>query len=110
MKRLNLILFSSIGIFLVMVGLLFWFSEYIAEERLQDYIETLEKGVGCIVEECPFSSSHVAGKLKMNFFSDFRSFAQQEGINHIYVDKEKHALYFFHQIKDIIVEIVVFYY
>ena len=109
MKKCRLVIFSLISIVLIMVGLFFWFSEFASEQRSQDYIETLEK-LGCIIEEYPFSDSHVTGQLKINYFSDFRSIAMQEEVVQIYCDRGINALYFFHRIQDMKVEIVVFYY
>lgn len=107
MNNRRLAILSLIGIILVTAGFLFWLSELDTEKRTQEYIQTLEE-LGCIVEEYPFSDSHVEGVIKMYFFSDFRSFAMQEEIDQIYCDRETHSLYFFHPIQDVKVEIIVF--
>jgi hypothetical protein len=90
------------------VGLLFWYSEQWAEQKLQDYIRRL-KDEGFTTEEHSLADFHVDGVVKIHFFSDFRSFARQEGIDHIYFDRGIRGLYFLNPIGDR-VEANVFYY
>ena len=107
MNNRRTVILSLICVILITVGFLFWFSKLDAENKTQTYIQSLEES-GCIVEDYHFSDSHVAGTLNMYLFSDFRSFAMQEGIDHIYCDREMYALYFFHPIEAVKIEIIVF--
>ena len=78
-------------------------------QKLQGYLERFEK-MGCAVEEYPLSDFHVDGTVRIHFFSDFRSFAMQEGIDQIYFDRGIHALYFLRPIPSDGKEANVFYY
>jgi hypothetical protein len=111
-RRLNrravlVILFFICLIFVVGV-VLYWHSEDLAEEKLQDYITRLEDD-GFTVEELYLTDFNVDGVVPIHFFGDFRSFAKQEGISHIYLDREVRALFFLHSIGNK-VEASVFYY
>jgi uncharacterized membrane protein len=109
-KRRLLILSSSlICIVIVTVGLLFWYSEQQAEQKLQDYIRRLEEE-GFTIEEHSLSDVHVDGVVGIHFFGDFRSIAKQAGIDQISFDRGTHALYFVRPIIGDGVEANVFYY
>ena len=79
-----------------------------AEENLQDYITRLEDE-GFAVEEGRLADFNVDWVVPIHFLGDFRSYAKQKGISHIYLDKEICALFFLHSI-DNEVEANVFYY
>jgi hypothetical protein len=87
---------------------LFWWSEQVAEQKLQDYIGRL-KDEGFTTEEHSLVDFQVEGVVEIHFFSDFRSLARQEGINHIYFDRKIHALHFLRPMLGDIVEADVFY-
>jgi hypothetical protein len=92
-RRLIILAFSLISLALMVGALLYWESERWAEQRLQEYIRRLEE-TGFSVEERALSDFHVNGSVRIYFFGDFRSFAEQEGVNRIYYDRGIHALYF----------------
>jgi hypothetical protein len=52
----------------------------------------------------------VDGSVRIHFFSDFRSFAKQEDIDHIYFDRGIRALYFLHNVAEDRVEANIFHY
>lgn len=107
MKNRKIVIISLI-IALIFFGVN-WISEINSEKKFQDYMLSLEQS-NCYVEEYPFSDSHVAGVLKIYFFSDFQNYAIQEKIDHIYCDRETNVLYFFHPIGNNKVEIIFFNY
>lgn len=109
MNHKKLIIVCSIFVSLLFIGFFVWFSENEAERKAREYIHIFEE-MGCTVEECPFSTSHTTGTLRLDLFSDFRSFATQNEIERIYCDQQINALYFYHPIQEYKVEIVVFYY
>jgi len=80
----------------------------VAEQKLQDYIRRL-KDEGFTTEEHSLADFDVDDVVTAPFFGDFRSFAKQEGINHIYYDKGIQALYFLLPTGDR-VEANIFYY
>jgi len=86
-------LIAAVGI------LLYWHSENLAEEKLQDYITRL-KDDGFTVEERYLKDFNVTGVVPINFFGDFRSFAKQEGISHVYLDREIRVLFFLHSTRN----------
>lgn len=88
--------------------MLYWHSENLAEEKLQDYITRLE-GEGFAVGEGRLADFNVDWVVPIHFFGDFRSYAKQIGISNIYLDREIRALFFLHSI-DSEVEANVFYY
>lgn len=95
-KRRLIILASSLISLALIVGVLLYIglnSEGWAEQRLQDYIGRLEDS-GFAAQEHSLADFHVNGTVRIQFFSDFRSIAEQEGINHIYYDRKIYALYF----------------
>ena len=106
-RKLIILSFSLICLALIIGGFLYWYSEQLAEQKLQDYIKRLED-LGFTTEEHSLADFHVDGVVGIHFFGDFRSFAQQEGIAHIYFDRGIHGLYFLNPIGDI-VEAIVFY-
>ena len=107
-RRTVLIIIFLITLVSVIGVVLYWHSENLAEEKLQDYITRLENE-GFTVEERYMTDFNVDGVVPIHFFGDFRSFAEQEGVNHIYLDREMQALFFLHSI-DNEVEANVFYY
>jgi hypothetical protein len=90
-------------------GLLLWYSEQLAEQKLRDYIRRL-KDEGFTTEEHSLADFQVEGIVEIHFFGDFRSFARQEGVNHIYFDRGIHALYFLRPMLGDRAEADVFYY
>ncbi|MEM3627185.1 MAG: hypothetical protein QXZ25_04085 [Candidatus Bathyarchaeia archaeon] len=109
MKRQQalIILFFILLIFIV-GSVLHWHFENLAEEKLQDYITQLQSD-GFTVEERHLTDFNVSGIIPIHFFSDFRSFAKQEGISHIYLDRKTRVLFFLHPINNQL-EANVFYY
>ena len=91
------------------MGLLYWYSEQRAEQKLQDYIIRL-RDEGFTTEEHSLADFHVDGSVRIHFFSDFRSFAKQEEIDHIYFDRKTHALYFLRPTPEDRVEANIFHY
>lgn len=57
-RRLSLLSFSIVYIVMITAGLLYWAYEQWAEQKLQGYIERLEKR-GLYVEERSLSDFHV---------------------------------------------------
>jgi hypothetical protein len=98
-RRLFILSFSIVCVVILAVGLLYWYSEQVAEQNLQKYIRRLEDE-GFATEEHSLADFDVDGVVKIHFFGDFRSFAKQDDINHIYYDRGIHALYFLHPIGD----------
>ena len=107
-RRLFILSFSIVCVAIMVVGLLYWYSERLAEQKLQDYIKRLED-LGFTTEEHSLEDFHVDGVVGIHFFGDFHSFAHQEGIGRIYFDREIHGLYFLNSVGDR-VEANVFYY
>jgi hypothetical protein len=107
-RRTVLIILFSICLISVVGILLCWHSENLAEEKLQDYITRLEDE-GFTVEEHRLADFNVEWVVPIHFFGDFRSYAKQQGISHIYLDREIRALFFLHSV-DNEVEAIVFYY
>lgn len=101
--------FSLVCLALIVGGLWFWYSEQWAERRLQDYIGRLEDS-GFVIEEHSLADFQVDSVITIHFFSDFRSYAQQESISQIYFDRGIHALYFLHPATENHVEANTFYY
>lgn len=101
--------FSLICLALIIGGLLYWYSEQWAEQRLQEYIGRLEDS-GFTTEEHSLADFQVGAVVRIHFFGDFRSYAEQEGISQIYFDRGIHALYFLHSSTEDWVEANVFYY
>lgn len=108
-RRIFIFSFSLICAIIITVGLLFWYSEQWAEQKLQDYIRRL-KDEGFTTEEHSLADFHVDGVVRIHFFGDFRSFARQEELDNIYFDRGIHALYFLRPMLGDGVEANVFYY
>ena len=108
-RRLFILSFFVICIVSITVGLLYWYSEQWAEQKLQDYIRRL-KDEGFTTEEHSLADFHVDGVVRIHFFGDFRSFARQEELDNIYFDRGIHALYFLRPMLGDGVEANVFYY
>jgi len=107
-RRFIILAFSLICLALIIGGFLYWYSEQLAEQKLQDYIERLED-LGFTTEEHSLADFQVDDVVTIHFFGDFRSFAKQEDINHICYDRGIQALYFLRPTEDKI-EANVFYY
>jgi hypothetical protein len=107
-RRTVLIILFFICLISVVGVLLYWYSENLVEEKLQDYIARLEDD-GFTVEERRLADFSVDWVVPIHFFGDFRSFAKQEAISQIYLDREIRALFFLHSIGNE-VEANVFYY
>jgi hypothetical protein len=107
-RRKALVILFFICLISVVGVLLYWDSENLAEEKLQDYIARLGDE-GFTVEERRLADFSVDWVSPHHFFGDFRSYAKQKGISHIYLDREIRALFFLHSI-DNEVEANVFYY
>lgn len=91
-RGLLIVSVSLICIILVTVGVLHWYSEQRAEQKLQFYIGKLESRF--TVEERPLSDFDVEGLEEAAFCSDFTLEAEWESVDHIYFDRELHNLYF----------------
>jgi hypothetical protein len=95
-KRI-LILFSvSLTCFVLFVGGLYVFSSWYSEqilENLKGYSTRLEDD-GFIVEAKPLTEFNVNSTQDWYWFSDFRSYAKQEKVTHIYIDYEINGLYY----------------
>jgi hypothetical protein len=95
-KRI-LILFSvSITCFVLFVGGVYIFSSWYSEqtlENLKGYSTRLEDD-GFIVEAKPLTEFNVDFTQDWYWFSDFRSYAKQEKVTHIYIDYEINGLYY----------------
>ena len=107
-RRLIILSFFLICLASIIVGFLYWYSEQLAEQKLKDYIKRLED-LGFTTEEYSLADFQVDAVVTIHFFGDFRSFAKQEDIHHIYFDRGIQALYFLRPIGDR-VEANVFYY
>ncbi len=92
-----LILFSvSLTCFVLFVGGLYIFSSWYSEqilENLKGYSARLEDD-GFNVEAKPLTEFHADSTQDWYWFSDFRSYAKQEKVTHIYVDYEIKGLYY----------------
>ena len=108
-RMLIIISFSLVCFALIVGGLLYWYSEQWSEQRLQEYIERLEDS-GFTTEEHSLEDFQVDAVVGIHYFSDFRSYAEQEGIGHVYFDRGIHALYFLHSPTEDKVEANIFYY
>lgn len=111
-RKLVIISLFSISLALIIGGICCWYSEqskHWAEQRLQEYIGRLEDS-GFNVQEYSLADFQVDAKVKIHYFGDFRSYAEQEGVNPIYFDRGIHALYFLHSPTEDWVEANIFYY
>jgi hypothetical protein len=62
-------------------------------ENLKGYSTRLEDD-GFIVEAKPLTEFNVNSTQDWYWFSDFRSYAKQEKVTHIYIDHEINGLYY----------------
>jgi hypothetical protein len=107
-RRLIVLSVVLIGLALIIGGLWYWQSEQWAEQKLQEYIRRLEDE-GYNIEEHSLADFHVNSEVRIQFFGDFRSLAEEEGMNYVYFDRGIHALYFLRPIENGI-EANIFYY
>ena len=94
-RKLIILSLSLVCLAIIIGGILYWYSEQWAEQRLQEYIGRLEDS-GFTTEERSLADFQVDAIVGIHYFSDFRSYAEQEGISHMYFDRAIHALYFLH--------------
>ncbi len=110
MKKRKLILLAlTIGLICLapVVGV-FLYSAQSAEQRLQDYIRRLEDA-GFTTEERSLRGLNVDDVMTIRLFGDFRSYASQRGIGHVYFDRGLGGLYFLNLMEGRL-EANVFYY
>jgi hypothetical protein len=95
-KRVLILLSVSLACLVLVAGCIFifwsWYSEP-ALENLKGYSARLEDD-GFIVEVKPLTEFHADAKQEWQWFSDFRSFAKQENVTHIYIDYGIKGLYY----------------
>lgn len=95
-KRVLFFLFVSLTCLVLVAGGAYifwsWYSEQTLE-NLKGYSARLEDD-GFIVEAKPLTEFHADSTQDWYWFSDFRSFAKQEKVTHIYIDYEITALYY----------------
>jgi hypothetical protein len=108
-RKLIILSFSLVCLALIVGGVLYWYSEKWAEQRLEEYIGRLED-LGFTTEEHSLADFYVDAVSRILYFSDFHSYPKQQGISHIYFDRGIHALYFLHPSTENWVEANVFYY
>jgi hypothetical protein len=106
-RGLVIVSFSIICIASIIGGFLYWHSQQLAEQRLQDYVKRLED-LGYTTEEHSLDF-HVNNVVTVHFFGDFLAYSQQEGIDHVYFDRNVHALYFLQSSTDGVVTIIFYY-
>lgn len=94
-RKLIILSFSLLCLALIVGGVLYWYSEQWAEQRLQEYIGRFED-LGFTTQEHPLADFHVDAVAEINYFSDFHSYAEQKDVNKVYYDRGIHALYFLH--------------
>ncbi len=100
---------SIVCLAIVIGGIWYWYSEQWAEQRLQEYIGRLEDS-GFTTEEHSLADFQVGAVLRIHYFGDFRSYAEQEGVSYMYFDRGIHTLYFLHSSAEDLVEANIFYY
>lgn len=95
-RRLILLSFSVVCVVMIAVGLLYWWSEQVAEQKLQECITSLKKEHDYIIEEYPFSDFDIDPDYvsKERDFTDFHPAVSTSGIDHVYYDRGRHLLYF----------------
>ena len=95
-KRVLIFLSVSLTCFVLVAGGAYvfcsWYSEQILE-NLRGYSARLEDD-GFIVEAKPLTEFNVNSTQDWYWFSDFRSYAKQENVIHIYIDHEITGLYY----------------
>lgn len=111
MTKGTLIIVSLLSVCLALIigGILYWHYEQLTEQKLEEYIKRLE-GSGFTVEERSLAGFNVDSVFEWHFFGDFRSYAIQEGVGVIYLDREICALYFLHSTFEGSIEAEIFYY
>jgi hypothetical protein len=95
-KRVLFFLLVSLTCFVLFVGGVYIFSSWYSEqilENLKGYSARLEDD-GFIVEAKPLTEFNVNFTQDWYWFSDFRSYAKQEKVTHIYIDHEINGLYY----------------
>ena len=92
--RLFVISFSIVCVSIIAVGIWYWYSEKVAEQKLEECIRKLNGEGGYIIEEHPLADFNVDHMRKERDFTDFHQDASTSGIDHIYYDKGIHVLYF----------------
>ena len=95
-KRVLIFLSVSLTCFVLFVGGVYIFSSWYSEqtlENLKGYSTRLEDD-GFIVEAKPLTEFNVNFTQDWYWFSDFRSYAKQEKVTHIYIDYEINGLYY----------------
>ena len=108
-RRLFLLSLSIVCIAIIAAGLFYWVYEQLAEQKLQGYIERLEKR-GYYVEEHSLSDFQVDDLVAIGKFSDFTFGIDCEYIDHIYFDRKINALYFLSSIQGDGTKAIVFCY
>jgi len=93
-RRLFILSFSIVCVVIIAVGLLYYYSEQVAEQKLQECIASLKGEGDYIIEEHPFSDFHIDQICKERDFTDFHQGVSTSGIDHIYYDRGIHVLYF----------------
>jgi hypothetical protein len=94
-KRVLIVLSVSLTCLVLVAGgayVFWWYSEQILE-NLKDYSARLEDD-GFIVEAKPLAEFNVNFTQDWYWFGDFRSYANQEKVTHIYIDHEINGLYY----------------
>ena len=114
-RRVLILLSVSLTCLVLVVGGVFifrsWYSEQVLE-NLKGYVARLEEYDGFTVEPKPLSEFHVDAKHEWYWFGDFRSYAKQENVTHIYIDYEIKGLYYLTPVSPINdgIEANIFYY
>jgi hypothetical protein len=94
-KRFLIFLSVSLSCVILVAGgvyIFWWYSEQISE-NLKGYSARLEDD-GFIVEAKPLTAFNVNSTQDWYWFGDFRTYAIQENITHIYIDDEMKGLYY----------------
>lgn len=94
-KRFLIFLSVSLSCVILVAGgvyIFLWYSEQISE-NLKGYSARLEDD-GFIVEAKPLTAFNVNSTQDWYWFGDFRTYANQENVTHIYIDQEINGLYY----------------
>ena len=77
------------------MGFLYWWSEQVAEQKLQECIRSLNREGDYVIEEHTFSDFHIESQICKEYdFTDFHQAVSTSGIDHLYYDRGRHLLYF----------------